>query len=86
MLVENITDDMRVEIFKIDRTKEHYGHNSTMEDMVTKIYKVDSIEHYGGSVNAIRIRGYDWHPDDLKLPEKIKLPKAEIFDPNELVI
>jgi len=86
MNIENINAGMRIRIYKNEKTIELYGCNKQMIEMIDKIHTVKSVINTNPPV--VRIGIWDWHPDDLRPCEykKITLPKAELFDPNELVI
>jgi len=86
MNIENIAVGMKIKIYKSEKTDISYGCNKSMIKMVDKIHTVKAITSRRPPI--VRIGIWDWHPDDLRPCEYIKIihPKAELFDPNELII
>jgi len=86
MNIENIVVGMKIKIYKSEKTNISYGCNKSMIKMVDEIHTVESITRRSPPI--VRIGIWNWHPDDLRPCEykKIIPPKAELFDPNELII
>ena len=85
---------MKVRITKIDITHMLHSSNGEMREMVGKRFKVRNIlDSNKGVSNPYMItvtpdpNEYHWDPEDLeRVGVPIKMPKAETFDPKNLII
>ena len=71
------------------QTEKEHGFVDQMMSMLGTAQKIQSINIY---YNEVEISGYNWSPEDLSLPHKLKKTKpvkkhtSVLFNPEELVL
>jgi hypothetical protein len=71
------------------QTKKEHGFVDQMMPMLGTTQRIQSISIY---YNEVKISGYNWSPEDISLPHKLKKTKPVkkhtlvLFNPEELVL